>query len=113
MSQSGLTPDRLFDRPWRWGHPFARRTGRLRRWAMTALLLLLCAVIYTYSHLTDATRVRQMAESYLSSLLGGRVVVGRPTLSVFEGLRRDDVEVPAGAPVGEGEPVPLGPASPD
>ena len=47
MSQSGLTPDRLFDRPWRWGHPFARRTGRFRRWAMTALLLLLCGVIYT------------------------------------------------------------------
>ena len=65
MSHSGLTPDRLFDRPWRWGHPFARRTGRFRRWAMTALLLLLCAVIYTYSHLTNATRVREMAESYL------------------------------------------------
>jgi hypothetical protein len=80
---------------------------------MTALLLLLCAVIYTYAHLTDATRVRQMAESYLSSLLGGRVVVGRATLSVFEGLRLDDVEVHADAPVADGEPVQLGPAAPD
>src|SRR3954468_1974677 len=106
MSQSGLTPDRLFDRPWRWGHPFARRTGRTRRWTMTALLLLLCAIIYTYSHLTDATRVRQMAESYLSSLLGGRVVVGRATLSGFEGLRLDAVEVHAEpAPVEGGPPV--------
>ena len=113
MSQSGLSPDRLFDRPWRWGHPFARRTGRFRRWAMTALLLLLCAIIYTYSHVTDATRVRQISESYLSQLLGGRVVVGRATLSVFEGLRLDDVEVHAEPPQPEGEPPMLGPAAPD
>ena len=113
MSQSGLTPDRLFDRPWRWGHPFARRTGRFRRWAMTALLLLLCAVIYTYTHVTDATRVRQISESYLSQLLGGRVVVGRATLSMFEGLRLDDVEVHADPPPVEGEPQTLGPAAPD
>ena len=95
------------------GTPFARRTGRTRRWTMTALLLLLCAVIYTYSHLTDAARVRQMAETYLSTLLGGHVVVGRATLSVFEGLRLDDVEVYAEQPQPEGEPAVLGPASPD
>lgn len=80
---------------------------------MTALLLLLCAIIYTYAHLTDATRVRQISESYLSQLLGGRVVVGRATLSVFEGLRLDDVEVHADAPQVEGEPPVLGPAEPD
>src|SRR5688500_16461399 len=111
MSQSGLSPDQLFDRPWRWGHPFARRTGRFRRWAMTGLLLLLCAVIYTYSHLTDATRVRQMAESYLSQLLGGRVVVGRATLSVFEGLRLDDVEVHVEQTTNDGKTL-LGPPAP-
>src|SRR5688500_10621370 len=113
MYQSGLTPGRQFDRPRRWGHPSARRTGRFRRCAMTALLLVVGGVIHTYSHLTDATRVREMAESYLSTLLGGRVVVGRATLSVFEGLRLDDVEVHAEPPPAEGEPVVLGPASPD
>ena len=109
MSKTGPTPDKLFDRPWRWGHPFARRTSRFRRWAMTALLLLLCAVIYTYSHITDATRVREMAESYLSELLGGRVVVGSATLSVFEGLRLDEVEVHVDAPAPEGQ---IGPPPP-
>src|SRR5688500_2152646 len=93
MSTSGLSPDRLSDRPWRWGYPFARRTGRARRWGMTFLLLLLCGVIYTYGHVTDAARVRMMAETYLSRLVGGRVVVGRAYLSIFEGLRLDDVEV--------------------
>src|SRR5688500_10399445 len=93
MSTSGLSPDRLFDRPWRWGHPFARRTGRARRWGMTLLLLVLCGVIYTYGHVTDAARVRGMAETYLSRLVGGRVVVGKAYLSLFEGLRLDDVEV--------------------
>lgn len=80
---------------------------------MTALLLLLCSVIFAYSHLTDAMRVRQMAESYLSDLLGGRVVVGRATLSVFEGLRLDDVEVHAEPPPAENEPPVLGPDAPD
>ena len=77
---------------------------------MTFLLLLLCAVIYTYGHVTDAARVRMMAETYLSRLVGGRVVVGRAYLSVFEGLRLDDVEVhvdPANPPAaGQGDTAP-------
>ena len=88
-------PEQLFDRPWRWGHPFVRRCGRVRRTAMTLLLLLFCGVIYTYTHVTDAARVRGMAQSYLSRLIGGRVLIGQATLSVFEGLRLDDVEVHA------------------
>src|SRR5437868_4642254 len=103
MSRPAQSLDRLFDRPWRWGHPFARRTGRARRWCMTFLLLLLCGIIYTYGHVTDATRVRLMAEKYLSDLVGGRVVIGRAYLSIFEGLRLDDVEVhvdPARSPRG-------------
>src|SRR6059036_1031762 len=93
MSKAAQSPDRLFDRPWRWGHPFARRTGRARRWGMTLLLLLLCGVIYAYGHITDAARVRAIAETYLSRLVGGRVVIGHAYLSIFEGLRLDDVEV--------------------
>lgn len=87
------TPDRLFDHTWRSGHPYGRRTGRLRRWAMILLLIVLCTVIGGYGYLTDSERVRFMAESYLSSLTGGRVTMGGATLSVFEGLRLDDVKV--------------------
>src|SRR5687767_6071382 len=93
MPRSGLSPDRLFDRPWRWAHPFARRTVRTRRWGMTILPLVLCAVIYTCGHVTGSRRVRAMAETYLSRFVGGRVVVGKAYLSLFEGLRLDDVEV--------------------
>src|SRR5258705_158951 len=45
MSKPAFSPDRLFDRPWRWGQPFARRTRRARRWCMTVLLLLLCGTL--------------------------------------------------------------------
>ncbi len=93
MSRSIATADHLFDRPWRAGRPFKPATGRARRWSMILLLLLLCAVIGGYGYLTDSQRVRRMAETYLSNLVGGRVEVGRATLSVFEGLRLDDVKV--------------------
>jgi hypothetical protein len=93
MSRQALTPDHLFDRPWQPGRHFASRAGQLRRWAMIVLLLLLCLVISGYGYLTDSDRVRGMAESYLSGLVGGPVKVGGATLSVFEGLRLDDVRV--------------------
>jgi hypothetical protein len=60
------------------------------------MLLLLCGlltVISGYWYITDSTRVREMAEAYLSKVLGGPVEVGGATLSVFEGLRLDDVKV--------------------
>jgi hypothetical protein len=50
-------------------------------------------VIGGYGYITDAGRVRRMAEAYLSDLVGGPVKVGGATLSVFEGLRLDDVRV--------------------
>src|SRR4051794_6487275 len=93
MPRYCLTPDRLFDRPWRPGHPFRPRMGRARRLGMVVLLLILSAIIFGYGYLTDSDRVRHMAEAYLSSLVGGRVKVGGATLSVFEGLRLDDVRV--------------------
>src|SRR5450432_156621 len=93
MSQSALTPDRLFDRTWRPGHPFRPRISGMRRWAMGFVLFLLCIIIGGYWWITDSTRVKQMAEAYLSTLLGGPVKVDSATLSIFEGLRLDGVHL--------------------
>src|SRR5438067_11533199 len=93
MSRYSVTPDRLLDRAWRAGHPFRPRCGRLRRWLMFLLLAVLSFIITGYNYLTDSNRVRAMAEAYLSRLVGGRVEVGSATLSIFEGLRLDDVKV--------------------
>ena len=60
---------------------------------MAVLFLFLATVIGGYAYLTDSHRVQSMAENYLSSLLGGRVEVGKATLSIFQGLRLDDVHV--------------------
>ena len=60
---------------------------------MVCLFCLLVTVICTYWVLTDARRVRAMAENYLSQLTGGHVEVKNATLSIFEGLRLDGVAV--------------------
>src|SRR5687768_9083780 len=93
MSRQALTPDHLFDRPWRPGRRFGRGGGRTRRCIMIAVLTLLCRVISGYAFITDSDRVRAMAESYFSDLVAGPVKVGGATLSVFEGLRLDDVRL--------------------
>ena len=71
------------------GAAFAPRISPLRRWGMVFVLLLLSGVIVTYWYLTDARRVRAMAENYLAQLTGGDVEVRSATLSIFEGLRLD------------------------
>ena len=107
MSRYSLNPDRLFDRPWRPGHPFHPKSGRLRRLSTAGLLVFLCGVIWTYGYLTDAKRVRDMAQGYLSGLVGGRVTVEGASLSIFEGLRLDGVKVFVDAPVEPGGPPAL------
>jgi len=87
------TPHRLFDRRWRSGHPFCPRLGRMRRVVMTVLLLTFALIIGAYNYLTDATRVRTMAEAYLSQVIGGKVEVRNARLSIFDGLRVDGVNV--------------------
>jgi hypothetical protein len=88
------TADRLFDRPWRPGHhPFGKCPSRVRRWAMFLLLIVLCSVIGVYLYYTDQDRVRSMAQSYLSHILKGRIEIGAAKLSIFEGLRLQDVRV--------------------
>jgi hypothetical protein len=86
-----VSPERLFERSWRPRHPLRRRHCAARRWGMMALLFALCGIIFGYLWLTDVQRVRAMASSYLSDLLGGDVTIGRANLSIFEGLRLDDV----------------------
>jgi hypothetical protein len=86
-------PDRLFDRTWRPRHPLRPKLSSGRRWCMLTLLILLSAVILGYTWLTDARRVRGMAGAYLSELLGANVDIRRASLSIFEGLRLDDVTV--------------------
>ncbi|HTL29800.1 MAG TPA: hypothetical protein VL282_11280, partial [Tepidisphaeraceae bacterium] len=93
MPKTLTQPDHLFDRTWRPGHPFRPRLSQRRRWGMLILFVLLCSIIGGYWYLTDARRVRAMAESYLSQLIGGQVHVGNATLSIFEGLRLDNVTV--------------------
>ncbi len=92
------SPDRLFDRTWRAGHPFGPRLSKLRRIGMMISLLLLGTIIGGYWYVTDSNRVRSMAMGYLSSLIGGRVTIGEATLSIFQGLRLNDVRVYTAAP---------------
>lgn len=98
MPKTLPTPDRLFDRTWRPGHPFRSRVSRVRRIGMTLVFTLLCLIISAYLYLTDESLVRRMAESYLSSLIHGPVKIGGARLSIFEGLRLDHVQLYAGDP---------------
>src|SRR5579859_3328921 len=93
MPRYSINPTLLIDRPWWCGHPFRAHRGRARRWCMMTLLLVLGIIIWGYAYLTDPDRVRQMAESYLSERIGGRVEIGNATLSIFQGLRVDEVKV--------------------
>jgi len=88
-------PERLFDQTWRPRHPLRPRLSAARRWGMLLLLCGLSAVVVGYGFVTDARRVRAMAGAYLSDLLGADVHIGRASLSIFEGLRLDDVTVRA------------------
>src|SRR5258705_3497846 len=72
----------------------AVRQRSLRRhvW-MVVLFITLCTIIWGYWTITDSNRVRDLAESMLSRLVGGKVKVGSATLSIFEGLKLKDVRV--------------------
>src|SRR2546423_10274016 len=93
MTRFTVSANRCFERPWRSGHPFRPRCGRCRRAVMFLLLLLFTLIIGAYNYLTDARRVRSMAENSLSEIIGGKVEVQSATLSIFEGLRLDGVKV--------------------
>lgn len=102
MPRSVTSPDRLFDRTWRPGHPFRPKLSRLRRLAMGLVLLLLLSIIGGYWYITDSNRVRDRAQNYLSRLIGGHVTIGKATLSIFQGLQLTDVCVYADETADEG-----------
>ena len=75
--------------------PVSPRTRRswLRTIATTLILLALVAIISGYVYITDSSRVKSYAQQYLSELTGARVTIGHASLSIFEGLRLDDLKV--------------------
>src|SRR3954466_3515809 len=92
--QTFLSPDRLYDRPWRAGaHPFGRQLSAKRRWLMLALFFLLCSIIGGDLFVTDSRRVQMLAEQELSKLIGANVKVRSAKLSLFEGLKLEYVNV--------------------
>ncbi|HEX8343035.1 MAG TPA: hypothetical protein VF624_19185, partial [Tepidisphaeraceae bacterium] len=91
MTTLAVTAEQLFDRPP--ARVNTRRRSRLRTAATLLLLLLLAAAIAAYAYVTDGRRVRESSEKLLGELVGARVVVGQASLSIFEGLRLDDVRI--------------------
>lgn len=79
--------------PWHPGYPFRRPSSRSRKLLSLATLLILVTLIAAYWFVTDSARVRAIAEYYLAEATGGEVTVGRGRLSIFEGLRLDDVTI--------------------
>ncbi|HEX8323995.1 MAG TPA: hypothetical protein VF595_08775 [Tepidisphaeraceae bacterium] len=69
---------------------------RVRRFFTWVALLVMVTLIAGYWFVTDRARVRGFVEQQLSRELGARVTVGDARLSIFEGLRLDDVRVSAG-----------------
>ena len=67
--------------------------GWVRRVVSILVLLLLCAIIGGYWWATDARRVKRFAQDELHDLVGARVEIRRASLSLFEGLRLEDVRV--------------------
>ncbi len=77
-SKSGVTPLR---RSW-------------IRNSFTFIILIICiALIGGYIYITDSERVRRISESYLNELTYGHVKIGGASLSIFEGLKLEDIEI--------------------
>jgi hypothetical protein len=93
MPQHFLSPDQLQDRPWRPGHPLNRNPSAKRRAMMLTLFVILCSIIGGYLYITDPKRVEKMAENELSRLIGGHITIGAAKLSLFEGLRLEQVKL--------------------
>lgn len=81
--------------PWHPGYPFRPGGGKKRTVISWACLGVLAGLIGAYAYATDGNRVKRLAEESLSDALGGVVHVGRARLSIFEGLRLDDVTISA------------------
>lgn len=82
----------------------AKRRSPLRSLATFTLLVVLTTIIIVYLHVTDPTRVRLFAQKYIANMTGGSVTIGRASLSIFEGLRLDNLRI---STMEGGHPTPL------
>lgn len=89
---SKIQIENLFDRLPR-AHASCIRRSRLRTFVTFFLLILFVLLIGGYLFVTDPQRVRAISERYLSELAGGPVQVKQASLSIFEGLRLDDIRI--------------------
>lgn len=71
---------------WRYVSPHRRGAGLL-------LLALLVTLVYGYWYMTYPGRVRELAQSYLSQLVGGTARVDKAVFRVFGGIELDGVRV--------------------
>ena len=69
---------------------------RVRRFFTWVALIVMLTLIAGYIFVTDRTRVKTFVEQQTSRVLGATVTIGDARLSIFEGLRLDDVRVKAG-----------------
>jgi len=95
-------------RPTHWEHPVDEhgRAARARRarWRRVVLLLLLAVAAGsagTFFYVTSDERVEQFAETYLESLLGTHVGIGKASFSLGSGLVLEDLAVSAPRPFRE------------
>lgn len=93
MRHFRLYPQDFLRRRWTSTHPFRPRVSRRRRFAWIVAFLLLSSLIAAYEYIADPQRLRTMAQTYLSSVLGGEVRIGSARLSIFQGLTLQDVRV--------------------
>lgn len=70
-----------------------QRRSVKRQCLMWLLLIVLSGCIGGYWYITDSNRLRGLAQTYLSKLLGEKVTVRRAYFSIFEGLRLEQVNV--------------------
>lgn len=87
------TPEWLLDRGWRPGNPHRRRITLRRRLVTLTVLAVLLSIIVGYLHLTNPRRVQQLADDYLTELVGGTIEIRSATLSLFEGLRLEGLRI--------------------
>lgn len=73
-----------------------RPVGLVRQICMAALLIFLLSIIGSYVYFTRSAYVRELAQSYLSRLVGGQVIVRKVGVTIFEGVRLEDVRVLTG-----------------
>ena len=95
-------------RPVSWAHPVDERRraararrARRRRTILAVLALALAASAAYYYYLSSDERVEQFAETYLESLLGTHVSIGRASFSLGHGMVLENLSVSAPPPFRE------------